>query len=290
MKAWVKTRARQAAGELLFRTPWPHRGGALAILMYHAVTPGDLRDGMQMSVSASQFARQMASLRPLDADIVPLADGVARLGQATGRLAISVVFDDGFVGVHDHACEVLAEHRIPATVFVTTEWVGRPAVPGAEPALGRPMTWGEIRSLMQSCDVTVGSHSATHAVLARLATHDVHRELQRSRDTIADQTGRRPRQFAYPFGTYGTFDDRTRDALQASGFDIGCTTVWGRNDGSANQRELRRVRVSWCDSPREIRKSLAGCYDWYRVIQRLQTHGRQPFSTYGDAHEPRESL
>lgn len=282
MKAWVKNRARQAAGELLFQTRWPNRGGGLAILMFHSVTPRDLRDPMQMSVSAPQFARQMSSLRALDADIVPLADGVARLRQPASRLAVSVVFDDGFVGVHDHAAGILAAHRIPATVFVTTDWVGRPATPAADPRLGRPMTWAEIRTVMESSAMTIGSHTATHAVLARLPMTDIDQELRRSRDAIADQTGREPRQFAYPFGTYGTFDRRTLDALAASGFDIGCTTVWGLNDDSSNHRELRRIRVSWCDSPREIRKSLAGCYDWYRVIQRLQTHGRQPFSTNGD--------
>jgi peptidoglycan/xylan/chitin deacetylase (PgdA/CDA1 family) len=275
VSSWLKLAARQAAGEVIFRTPRPgRRGGRLAILMYHAVTAGDLRDGMQMSVSAAQFASHMASLRTLDADVVSLAEGVARLQQQTDRLAISVVFDDGFVGVHDYAAETLKANRIPATVFVTTDWVGRPAMPAADAALGRPMTWDEIRRLKETCDFTVGSHTATHPVLASLDAAHIQGELQHSREVIAGETGSQPHEFAYPFGTYGTFDARTRAGLEFAGYRIACTTVWGCNDRTSDPRELRRVRVSWCDSPREIRKSLAGSYDWYRTVQRLQARSR----------------
>jgi peptidoglycan/xylan/chitin deacetylase (PgdA/CDA1 family) len=126
-----------------------------------------------------------------------------------------------------------------------------------------------VRRLV-AAGVSIGSHSDTHAVMARLSPAALDRELQGSRDAIADAIGRPPRTFAYPFGTYGTFDARTRDALMRAGYDVACTTVWGRNGADADPLALRRLRVSWCDSPREIRKSLAGCYEWYRVVQRLQ--------------------
>ena len=66
---------------------------------------------------------------------------------------------------------------------------------------------------------------------------------------------------------------RNAVCVRTAGFDLACTTVWGRNGRSADPLELRRLRVSWCDSPREVSKSLAGCYEWYRVVQRLQSRG-----------------
>jgi peptidoglycan/xylan/chitin deacetylase (PgdA/CDA1 family) len=268
--ASLKTRARQAAGELLFRTGLrSHRGGGLAILMYHAVTPSPIPDPMQMSIPAPLFASHMACLRELDVDILPLAEGARRLDQGD-RLSVSVVFDDGFVGVHDHALGALVTHRIPTTVFITTGWIGQPQFPGGDSSLGRPMTWRELATLVAEGGCTIGSHGHTHRVMTHLGSGDAVDELRRSRDLIAANAGYAPREFAYPFGSYGTFDARTRDALMAERFEIGCTTVWGRNRPMDNRFELRRLRMSWCDSPRELRKSLAGCYDWYRLVQRLQ--------------------
>ena len=243
----VRTWARQAAGELVFQATRHRNNTGLAILMYHAVTETDICDDMQMSVSARRFAAQMAALRELDVDVLSVAEGVTRLRSGNARLAVTVVFDDGFVGVHDYAGEILAAHRIPATIFVTTEWVGRDAFPAGNRLLGRPMTWSEVRSLMQAANCTVGSHGASHAALTDLSSGDVDAELQRSRDAIADATEETPRQFAYPFGTYGAFDGRTRAAIAAAGFEVACTTIWGRNRPATDPLALRRLRVSWCD-------------------------------------------
>ena len=68
----------------------------------------------------------------------------------------------------------------------------------------------------------------------------------------------------------GTWLARLRDVLSAHGFRAGCTTVAGRNDPSADPLALKRIRVSWCDGDGEVRKAIAGCYDWYRWVQRAQ--------------------
>jgi len=79
-----------------------------------------------------------------------------------------------------------------------------------------------------------------------------------------------PRAFAYPYGSYRTFDARTAALVKEEGFVAACTTVWGRQRRGDDPFAIRRMRVSWCDGPREVAKLLAGCYDWYRVVQRLQ--------------------
>ena len=271
-----KTRARQAAGDVLFRAGGsPSRASGLAILMYHAVTARTIHDRMQMSVSADLFASHMACLRSLDIDIVPLREGVKRVGQAVGdRLAVSVTFDDGFAGVYEHALDALKTYRIPATVFVTTSWVGKAAFPEGDPSLGRPLTWGEIATLAGEGGCRIGSHTHTHPRLTTVGDTALLEELRRSRDLIAANVGAAPREFAYPFGSYESFSARTQEALAAEQFALGCTTVWGRNFPNGDPLELKRLRMSWCDSPRELRKSLAGCYDWYRIVQRLQAHGK----------------
>jgi peptidoglycan/xylan/chitin deacetylase (PgdA/CDA1 family) len=268
-------RARQTVGRALAHTihrrPQP---GTLTILMYHAVTADRVEESGQMSVSAADFERQLTELQSTGVTVVDLGRGVADL--AAGQLrhpSAAIVFDDGFVGVHDFAAPALARRRWPSTVFVTTSWVGLPTMPLADERLGRPLTWREIVSL-QMAGVAVGSHTHTHRALATLSEADVDDELRRSSALIADAVGSVPATFAYPFGAFGTFDERTRDVAAAAGFTAGCTTVFGRNTSRSDPLALHRIRVSWCDGPGEIAAMLSGSYDWYRWVQRAQSRMR----------------
>ena len=243
----------------------------LTVLMYHAVTASEIDDKGQMSVSIARFERQLSELADAGVHVVDLADGVRALAEGTAAPAsAAIVFDDGFVGVHDHAAAALHRRGWPATVFVTTAWVGAPEMPLAEPPLGRPLTWREIEAL-HLAGVSIGSHTHTHLRLSQQSDVRVHKELHESTVRIADHVGVRPRTFAYPFGAFDSFDGGTRDALADEGFLVGCTTVCGRNTRATDPLALHRIRVSWCDGEGEIGKMLAGAYDWYAWVQRAQT-------------------
>lgn len=266
-----RIRTRQMIGEMIYRTIARRPVGSLSVLMYHAVTSVPLGDAGQESIGAAQFAAQMAALRSLGVDVVGLGEGVRRLGHGPSMPPLAaVVFDDGYVGVHDFALDVLVRHQIPATLFLATGSIGRPAFPWAPPSLGRPLAWAEVTALVREAGCEVGSHSHTHRVLTGLDSAAVRDELVRSSAAIQQHVGMRPRLFAYPYGFYGTFDARTRGILSEEGFVVGCTTVWGQHARDDDPLAMRRLRVSWCDSVYELRKSLAGCYDWYRIVQRVQ--------------------
>src|SRR5688572_2459100 len=90
-----RIRARQSLGRLLWSAGrrQPVRG-MLTVLMYHSVTREPVDDAGQMSVSADRFARQMTELHASGADVVDLAEGVARLrGGTLDRPAVAIVFD-----------------------------------------------------------------------------------------------------------------------------------------------------------------------------------------------------
>lgn len=100
-----------------------------AILMYHRVlTPDEARrcrSSPHIVTLSDSFAAQMAFLaahrRPM-----PLDELAGHL--AAGRLpppgAVAVTFDDGWEDTHRHALPVLRRHGIPATVFLTVDFVG----------------------------------------------------------------------------------------------------------------------------------------------------------------------
>jgi peptidoglycan/xylan/chitin deacetylase (PgdA/CDA1 family) len=267
----LKVRARQALGSMIWgagrRTAAP---GTLTVLMYHAVTRDPIDEAGQMSVSVRRFASQMSEVRDSGAMVVDLADAVGRLERRElDRAAVAIVFDDGFVGMHDHAAEILSRYGFASTVFVTTSWVGQDRMPLTGTGLGRPLTWAEVQALHRS-GVAIGSHTHTHPRLAQLSDESMRDEIRRSRDLIAEHVGRPPEAFAYPFGSFGTFDARTRAVLAAHGFRAACTTVSGRNDERTDPLTLKRIRISWCDDEGEIRKAIGGCYDWYRGVQLAQ--------------------
>jgi len=263
--------ARQTAGEIAYRCGARRpASNSLSVLMYHAVTQEDLRDPEQQSVSVRIFSAQMETLRNLGVRCVSLEEGLRSLKEGTGSGAMaSVVFDDGYVGVHDLALGVLVRYRIPATLFLATGQVGNSSFPGSSPRLGRPLTWTEAGNLAREAGCVVGSHGHSHRVLTRLSSEEIRRELKTSRTAIEEHLRQPCRLFAYPYGGQGTFNAETRQILSEEGIAVACTALWGRCRAGTDPLSVPRMRVSWCDTPHELTKSLAGCYDGYRFFQRF---------------------
>lgn len=97
------------------------RGGPL-VVAYHRVLP--VSAGLDLSqaglvVTTPTFRRQLLLLRRLF-HIVPLAS--ASKSEDPGLCAIT--FDDGWADNHEEALPVLRELALPATLFVTTGFVG----------------------------------------------------------------------------------------------------------------------------------------------------------------------
>ena len=271
-----RIRIRQALGKALYELGMrrlPPR--SLAILMYHAVTAQPLNDAGQESISVDLFESQMSMLRRTGVELVDLKMGIDRVATTPDAApAVSVVFDDGYVGVYDYAAKVLRRYQIPFTVFLPTKWIGQPAFPWSDPVYGRPLTWEEVGHLVDESGCQVGSHTHTHAVLTSINSSEVRDELRRSRGLIETHLNVTPRCFAYPYGSYGTFSPQTRQTLAEEGFTVGCLTVWGRHRHGDDPLSVKRMRVSWCDTGNELNKSLAGCYDWYRFVQYRQARER----------------
>lgn len=107
------------------------------ILGYHRIVEG-VDDPYGICVSPAHFAEQMAYLRQ-HMQPLPLSELVeqAMVGSLPPR-AVTVTFDDGYADNLHEAFPVLAEHRIPATLFVTSG------------ILGGEFWWDELARLIQS--------------------------------------------------------------------------------------------------------------------------------------------
>jgi len=106
---------------------------SLLILTYHHVTGkgSDLDETpFERGVSVEEFERQVRELAS-NWRVMELSDAVGRMvaGKPLPKRALCLTFDDGYMDVHTYAFPVLRHHSVPATVFVSSGFVGSDAVP-----------------------------------------------------------------------------------------------------------------------------------------------------------------
>ncbi|MDQ7857680.1 MAG: polysaccharide deacetylase family protein [Armatimonadota bacterium] len=104
----------------------PRRAAAprALILLYHRIgEPGV--DPWGLTVTPARLAQHLDALRR-SRRVVPLHELLERLRRGEGRLA-AVTFDDGYSDALTQAAPRLADAGVPATVFVTTGALDRPA-------------------------------------------------------------------------------------------------------------------------------------------------------------------
>lgn len=263
-----------ASGLTALRRRWS-RGGL--ILCYHNVvdahTPptGD----PATHLAADKFEEQMRWLRA-HYDVVPLGELVERLGRGNATHTAAITFDDAYGGVFLHATPILRALELPATVFVVTDasdrlcgfWWDHPSCARSTqhrerllvtlrgdqqailpderfPALivptkaQRPASWEAIREAA-AAGFDIGSHSCAHRTLTQLDDGELRDEVWRSREMIAQQVGKAPDWFAYP---YGIQDRRVRDAVAHAGYRGAVGLELGLNPSTADPFALHRVNV-----------------------------------------------
>jgi peptidoglycan/xylan/chitin deacetylase (PgdA/CDA1 family) len=199
------SRAIKEAAALGDRVRAPDRG--VVVLLYHRVGG---RTASEIDLPATLFDEQMAWLADRGA-AVSLDDALATLdaldplnddaSDGPDRDPVAVTFDDGTADLVDVALPILVRHRIPALIYVSTDFVenGRPF-----PGEGTPMSWAAAREALATGLVSIGSHTHTHALLDRVDEAAAADELDRSIDLIADRLGVEAAHFAYPKAVLGT--------------------------------------------------------------------------------------
>ena len=103
----------------------PSRG--FPILTFHRVNDDD--DPFLPSMPTAVFAARMAHIAR-HYRVLAVEDLVERVRQGTApRNALALTFDDGYRDNLSHAAPILAQHGLPATIFLATGYIGTPDVP-----------------------------------------------------------------------------------------------------------------------------------------------------------------
>ena len=98
---------------------------ASSYLCYHGVSQADEHEGTrELYLPAERFRHRMSAIRDGGYHVLPLSEALDRLTAGTlPPRAVSLTFDDGFVDFLRVAYPILSEFALPATVYVSTEYV-----------------------------------------------------------------------------------------------------------------------------------------------------------------------
>lgn len=247
------------AAELADRVRVPVRG--VTVLIYHRVGS---RTASEVDLPADVFDRQIATLA--DARRVVTIDQATRLmrGLEQGPSdPVVVTFDDGTADFGDLAMPILERHRVPATLYLATEFVehGR-----SFPGDARPLSWHALRDALSSGLLTVGSHTHTHALLDRVSAEAAEIELRTSIDLIQDRLGVTAEHFAYPKAVLASpeVEAVVRDNFRSAALGGGRANPPGRTD----LHRISRTAIQVTDGMRWFKRKADGGMALEETIRR----------------------
>jgi len=210
------------------------------VLGYHEIAPlqGEMR--RSLVVSPVMFAAHMAYLWMSGWHCVRLED-LASAMDGTRHLptrAFAITFDDGYVGIYQHAVPLLRRFQYTATIFVPSALVGQ----RGKLDHTAPVDKMDAVQLRRLCDLgySVGSHTRTHADLPLLSDDELRSEIVGARDDLEALVDRSVSTFCYPFGHYSP---RAVEIVQAAGHTLACSTEYGRVYGGSDRFLLPRVAI-----------------------------------------------
>jgi peptidoglycan/xylan/chitin deacetylase (PgdA/CDA1 family) len=217
--------------------------GSLVVLMYHRVLPEP--DALLADEpDARTFAAHMDVVRGAFT-VIGLSEAIERMRtNSLPARAACITFDDGYANNFEVALPILKERRLPATVFVTTQFIGG----------GR--MWNDtvievVRRAQGELDLArfdLGRYTLTDAPARRAAVDEIleklkyfdHAERLRAADAIADGAGTElPRSLM--------MSEEMIRSLHAQGVEIGAHT----------ESHPILAKISEADARREIFQSKA---------------------------------
>ena len=223
----------------------------LRILTYHRIAADR---GDPFAVSPADFQRQAEEL-VASGTVVALEEALAQIEQGSAETPrIAMTFDDGTADFYSEALPVLAQYRLPATLYVNPSRVGKDGF----------VNWDQLRDVLAT-GIQVGSHSLDHVSLGALEMEEVRRQVHESRQILQDQLGSEVTSLAYPYGTLRDFSRRVKEEVGRAGYRSACTSLNGVNREGADLLELRRTKVEQGDDP-IFSWMLRGCMDCWGFI------------------------
>jgi O-antigen biosynthesis protein len=214
------------------------------ILMYHSVANHVSSKFRRWSISPEMFDAHLAFLR--DSGYVPLT--VTKIAQAVKdpsialpEKAVGITFDDGFEDFHTHALPILARNGFPATLYITSGYIGETSEWLSDDGEGnrRMLNWKQTREIADY-GIEIGAHSLFHYELDTLNLEHAEEEISGSKALLEQRLERKIHSFAYPHGYYNR---KVRELVIQAGFSSACAVKHGMSSRCDDPFALARIIV-----------------------------------------------
>ncbi|MBI3822939.1 MAG: polysaccharide deacetylase family protein [Planctomycetes bacterium] len=239
----------------------------MSVVLFHRVTDAIPEDGLTVSTA---WFRGFCKLMRDRFHVVSLATlhRMLMTGQTPPLRTVAITFDDCY---RDNlaAARVLALHRLPATFFIPTKYVGTDHVFPWDTGLTQMpnLTWQHVKE-MQDLGHEIGSHTVSHPDLGVISPAKARREMADSKKTLEDKLQRPVRWFAYPFGGRGNFRPEYLPLTRELGYDACFSAVSGFIQPHLRGQILPREAMPYFRSLLNLELHLSGCLDWFYGMKR----------------------
>src|SRR3984957_6768238 len=190
---------RQAARlRLRWGTLDQHSHTRFAIFSLHAIADA----ASDMAVSEASLRTQLAGLLEAGYRCLDLPQALRALAGSDPlpQPAFCLTFDDGYRSVYDPGLKILEDLDLTATLFITVNFLNglvRPPWQSTDAALLReysvhaahfqPLDWPQLREMIASKRVRVGSHTLNHFMTGSLDEGDLITEVRQSKEILEDR-------------------------------------------------------------------------------------------------------
>lgn len=213
------------------------------ILLYHSISEKAAPPFKRWAVHPELFEKHLKYLR--EQDYTPLTvTQFVDLNRDTylPERPVLVTFDDGFADFYTEALPLLQEYACPATLYITTAFVGHTSRWLAAQGEGdRPMlSWNQVREL-PSRGVECGAHTCSHPQLDTLNLKGAREEVAGSKRALEQQLGQPVSSFAYPHGYHSS---AVKKLVRQLGFTSACAVKHAMSNPADDPFALARIIVS----------------------------------------------
>lgn len=141
------------------------------------------------------------------------------------------------------------------------------SIPAEPPAKYAACSWNELREMADSGLVEIGSHTATHPILASITDEESLRELTLSRAQIQEGMGKQIRSFCFPNGKPGDYRPSQIQQIMDAGYTSAVVARHGLVGQGANLYELPRIGVSGNSDDLHFSKDVDGLEYYQARVQ-----------------------
>jgi peptidoglycan/xylan/chitin deacetylase (PgdA/CDA1 family) len=260
----------------------------VGILCYHGVTErpaGEPGDPKGLHVNHLRFAEHLDFLKQ-NYNVISLNEYLRTRheGRTLGPNSVILTFDDGFRNFLTVAAPMLAERKLPATVFLITDKAGeedngeRPPTWTADDDR-RYLSWADARGLKKEHGFEFGSHTCSHSPLLGLSEVDTQRELRHSFVQLTTELGIERPTLSYPKGEYSRL--LAEDARKL-GYACAVTTDRGQNELDHDLFTLGRTLIGNNDDRASFAVRISGLREWLvKMVRGSASLGPVPTPTDG---------